>query len=381
MSKKRRTLVIGISIILFIAYALYYGAMYGVIQEREASSHSIEAAQAVATQKAAVATAHAMQNLAEQTAAAELSSTSVAILYTQVSIYQTLTATFQATMPTATFSPTPTYTPSSGELLGTQIAATSTVAAALTKAANAQLVFTNTPMPATPILSTANPTMTIRAAFGEVDTQFQNTLKSNLAFNKPGQMKKDDTTTIELILNPSLSKADLATQLVDQGGFATSTAEPNVLIAPNGEKVTVTTSQIEITPRMKAVLLPQDPEAFTVTSMHDNAEQVVSSVTNTTWRWSVTAKKEGSQMLELVIYQLVKYDGKEFWHEVETYKANILVEVTPKEWFQSWWAATIGAITAIAAIIISFQSICKWFEERKKKAAESEPPAPVRRIK
>lgn len=180
----------------------------------------------------------------------------------------------------------------------------------------------------TPTVSkTPNPTLTLQAAYDSVDNQFDGLLKANLAFNKPEQMKKDETTTIELILNPSLSESALATQVVERGGFATSTAEPNVLIAPNGKTVTVETSQIEITPRMKAELKPQDAEAFTVTNMLD-AEQVVSSVETTTWRWSVTAKKEGSQTLELVIYQLVKYDGKEFWHEVETYKANIVVEVT-----------------------------------------------------
>jgi hypothetical protein len=212
---------------------------------------------------------------------------------------------------------------------------------------------------------TPNPTQTLQAAFSDVDSQFENSLKGNIAFNKPEQMKKDEATSIELILSPSLSQPVLATQLVDQGGFVTSTAEPNVLIAPNGETVTVTTSQIEITPRMKAVLLPQDPEAFAVTEMHDNAEQVVSSVETTAWRWSVTAKKEGSQMLELVIYQLVKYDGKEFWHEVETYKADIVVEVTLGDRVKSldWYWIAGFIVTLVGAVL----GVLKWLDERKKK--------------
>lgn len=223
-----------------------------------------------------------------------------------------------------------------------------------------------TPVPSTP--PTLNPTQVLEMVFGEIDTQFKNSIKSNIAFNKPEQMQKDGTAIVELILNPSLSQSALATQLVDTGGLATSTAEPNVLIGPNGERVTVATSQIEITPRMKAELKPQDSEAFTVTVMHDNAEQVVSSVETTTWRWSVTAKKKGQQTLELVIYQLVKYDGKEFWHEVETYKADIVVEVTKAEQVKSWWLTIIGTIGAVTAVVISIQSIWKWFEERKKKS-------------
>jgi hypothetical protein len=161
-----------------------------------------------------------------------------------------------------------------------------------------------------------------------------------------------------------MSQFALATQIVERGNFVTSTAEPNVLIAPNGETVTVATSQIEITPRMKAVLLPQDPEAFTVTEMHDNAEQVVSSVETTAWRWSVTAKKEGTQTLELVIYQLVKYDGKEFWHEVKTYKADIVVEVTlgnkvkALDW--KWIFATL--------LIPLAGGLWAWWKSRNKKA-------------
>ncbi len=220
---------------------------------------------------------------------------------------------------------------------------------------------------------------TLAAIFSEIDIQFQNTLDSSIAFNKPTQMKKDETASIELILNPSLSESALATKLVDQSGFVTSTAEPNVLIAPNGETVTVTTSQVEITPRMKAELKPQDPEAFTVTEMHDNAEQVVSSVETTAWRWSVTAKKEGSQTLELVIYQLVKYDGKDYWHEVETYKANIVVEVALGDRVKSLdWKWIAGFIITLVGAIIG---VWKWLDERKKKAAESKPSAPVRRVK
>ncbi len=236
------------------------------------------------------------------------------------------------------------------------------------KADGIRLTDTSTPEATQTIIlgltQTPNPTQTFQAAFSEIDKQFENLLKGNIAFNRPEQMKKDETTSIELILSPSLSQPVLATQLIDQGGFRTSTAEPNLLIAPNGEAVTVETSQIEITQRMKAVLLSQDPEAFTVTEMHDNAEQVVSSVATTTWRWSVTAKKEGSQTLELVIYQLVISDGKDYWHEVETYKANIVVEVTPLDKIKSldwkWIFATL--------LIPLAGGLWAWWKNRNKKA-------------
>jgi hypothetical protein len=223
-----------------------------------------------------------------------------------------------------------------------------------------------------------NSTAVIQAAFNEIDRQFQDTLESNIAFNRPEQMKRDDTTTIELILSPSLSQSALATQVVERGNFVTSTADPNILIAPNGEMVTVQTSQIEITPRMKAVLLPQDPEAFTVTNMLD-AEQVVSTMETTTWRWSVSAKKEGSQTLELTIYQLVKYDEKEFWHQVETYKANIVVEVTPLDKIKSLdWKWFAGFILLLVGSVIG---VLNYLNSNKKKAKEENKPSAPRRIK
>jgi hypothetical protein len=229
-------------------------------------------------------------------------------------------------------------------------------------------VGTSTPEATSVPLQTPNPTQTLQAAFSDIDSQFKKSLKGNIAFNKPEQMKKDETTSIELILSPSLSQPILATQLVDQGGFVTSTVDSNLLLSPSGGNVSIETSQIEITQRMKATLKSQDPDAFVIEEMLDNAEQVVSSVNTTTWRWSVTAKKEGPQTLELVIYQLIKYDGKDYWTEVETYKANIVVEVTAMDRVKSWnWYSIIGAAVAVVGSVLG---AWKWLDERKKKAAE-----------
>lgn len=210
-------------------------------------------------------------------------------------------------------------------------------------------------------------TPTLRSAFDEVDNQFKNLLRASIAFNKPEEMKKGQTSNIELILNPSLSESDLAAQLVVQGDFVTSTADPQVLIAPDGASVSVETSQIEITPRMKAVLVSSDPDAFVVVALHDDPEQAVSSVDTTTWRWAVTAKKEGAQTLSLVIYRLVKYDGKEFWHEVETYNATIVVQVTALDQFMSLdWKWIAGFILTLIGSVLG---VLSWLNSRDKPAA------------
>jgi hypothetical protein len=231
------------------------------------------------------------------------------------------------------------------------------------------IIPTDTPTP--PNLETPNPTQTLEAAFEAVNNQFKNLPSSSIAFNKPDQMKRGDVATIELILNPSMSEAALATQIIEQGDFVTSTSDPNLLLAPNGLGVSVETSKIEITPRMKAVLQSEDPEAFDIRERHDNAEQVVSSLNTTTWRWSVTAKKEGPQTLELVIYQLVKLDGKDFWHEVETYKAKIVVDVTPLDKIKSLdWKWIAGFMLALVGSVLG---VLNYLNNRKKKAEEEKP--------
>lgn len=217
-----------------------------------------------------------------------------------------------------------------------------------------------------------HPTLTLQAVFDEIDSQFNNQFQGNIAFNKPEEMKKNDTTSIELILSPSLPEAVLATQIIEKNNYITSTPdlnaigtpEPSVLIAPSGETVTVQTSQIEVTNYLKAELKSQDPEALIVTDMLAT-EQLVSFVEPTTWRWSITAKKEGKHTLELIISQLIKQGDKETWHEVETYKTDIVVEVTLEDRVKSLdWYWIAGFIVTLGGVVFG---IWKWLDERKKK--------------
>jgi hypothetical protein len=220
-------------------------------------------------------------------------------------------------------------------------------------------------------IAALNPTEALRAAFEEVDKQFANSLKGNIAFIKPIQMKLDETTRIELILNPSVPEPTLAATLVGGGGLVTSTADPNIYISPSGGRFALETERIEITPRMKAVLLSEDPEAFIIVQMNDDPEKVVGSANTTSWRWSITAKKKGSQTLYLVIYRLVMLDNEDFWHEVETYKANIVVKVTVTKWIESLdWKWVVGIIIAFVG---SIAAVLSWLSGRNKKAGEETP--------
>jgi LysM repeat protein len=209
---------------------------------------------------------------------------------------------------------------------------------------------------------TPNPTQTLQAAYNEVDKQFQSSMKSNIAYNKPESMRIGDTTVIELLLNPSSSEPDLAKQIAEHGEFVTSTAEPAQFFSQYGEEVTIETSSIEITDRMKATLISLDPEAFVVQELHDSPDQVISAVDTTKWRWSITAKVEGTKSLNLIMYRLIKYQDKEYWREVETYKADIVVEVAPVDPTKSVdWKWLIGIILTMIVI----PAFWRWFDNRR----------------
>ena len=127
-----------------------------------------------------------------------------------------------------------------------------------------------------------------------LDILYAYVIKSNIDFVTPEQIRIDETAGILLILKPfTLQQAD----------------------------------EVEVT-RIKVVLKSLDPDAFVISEMHENAEQVVGLSEKNTWHWSVTAKKADMQVLAVSLYRPVQYEGREFWQEIDTYKSNVYVPVT-----------------------------------------------------
>lgn len=201
-----------------------------------------------------------------------------------------------------------------------------------------------------------------------VDRQLKNSMRSNIAFISPESMKQGDSTIIELYLNPSSSQDALATEITRGGSYVTSTAEPGQLVGLAGEEVAVETVNIEITNRMKATLVSLDPEAFVVQELHDSAEQAISAVDSTIWRWSITAKTEGTNILVLTLFRLIiTSNGSEYWREVESYKTSIAVDVSPEDRIKSLdWKWIIGII--VSALLIP--AFWRWFDSRKKEPSD-----------
>ena len=165
----------------------------------------------------------------------------------------------------------------------------------------------------------------------QIDSVLKQTLTASIAYNKPASMNLDQTVTVELLLNPSLSPEVLSTQVTETGQVASTS--------------------IQITPRMKALLVANGSTAFVIQPIHDDPEQLVSSVDTTRWAWLVTAKEGGTQQLTLIIYRLVKYEGQDYWREVETYKADIDVKVTMSQRLQAFdWKWIAGIIITLIGI-------------------------------
>jgi hypothetical protein len=207
------------------------------------------------------------------------------------------------------------------------------------------------------------PTLSPEEQFKRVDAELRRALQGKFKYTAPSVMKLDETFTIVLLLNPSLSADELATQIVENSGLVTSTAEPGKLLSSSGGEVRVVGSELEITPLMKAVLVAEDPEAFGIQPLHDNEVQVVGKNTTTNWRWLITARKGGAQKLILIIYRQVKLDDEAYWRDVETYRSDINVNVTFAQWLGSLDWTWIAGILVTALLIPAFW---RWYDQRKK---------------
>ena len=198
--------------------------------------------------------------------------------------------------------------------------------------------------------ATAIVTPSVEHQLAQIDDILRQSISASIAYNKPESMRLGDTTTIELLLNPSLSPEALSTQVTESGQ--------------------VTSASVQITPRMKATLLSDDAQAFTIQSEQDNPEQLVSGTETTRWAWLVTARKGGTQKLTLILYRLVQFQGQDYWREIESYQADIDVKVTVAQRLGSLdWKWIVGIL--ITALLIP--AFWRWLDYRKKKKLPSKP--------
>ncbi len=171
------------------------------------------------------------------------------------------------------------------------------------------------------------------AALDQVDAALRATLQGSLAFNAPTDIALDDTTTVTLLLSPTLSEAELQQAL--------GTAEP------------VISAAVAVTPRMRAELVASPAEAFEIQPVHADAEQLLSTVEPTTWAWNVTAHQEGRHRLTLSVYRLVTVDGRDYWRQVAyTRDVDVTVSFVQRLALLDWkWIVGL-VVTGIAVPIV-----------------------------
>ena len=172
----------------------------------------------------------------------------------------------------------------------------------------------------------------------------------HIAYNTPVSMQLAQTVDIQMLLSPSASPEDLKKQIVEAG--------------------LVTAGELQVTPLMKAELVADDPQAFGVQAFQDNPEQVIVADAPTQWRWSVTAKKPGDQVLVLTVYRQIQYNGQAYWRMVETYKNTIHITVSAKQQLLQFdWKWLVGIL--LTAILIP--ALWRFIDLRKKKKKAASP--------
>jgi len=208
-----------------------------------------------------------------------------------------------------------------------------------------------TPTEAGPCVGECLPTPTEASpgqTFIQIDPLLQQATSASFAFNTPSDMQLGQTVTIQLLLSPSASPDQLSTQV------------------SGGENVV--SGSLQIAPLMKAELVPQDTEAFKITALPENAEQVVSTTDTTKWEWIITALKAGRQHLTLVVYRQVKYQGQDFWRDVKSYQSDIAIDVTLLQRIQDMDWGWAGGVLVTALLIPGFW---RWLDGRKAKRKHS----------
>jgi hypothetical protein len=177
-----------------------------------------------------------------------------------------------------------------------------------------------------------------------------------MTYNTPPTMKLGETKEIYLLLHPSKSFEDLASEL--------------------NEKVhdNVHPDRIQISDDMEALL---SGSAFGITPL-TRERQGVDGKAGAQWKWEIKPNTPGLQRLHLTVNVFPQVRGKEITYAIKTFDKSIMIEVLSTPWHRhfatfianNWqwlWAAII--VPAAAALFT-------WMRNRKQKKNKSGGPIP-----
>jgi hypothetical protein len=193
------------------------------------------------------------------------------------------------------------------------------------------------------------PTQTSGEDLNAVDNILTKGMVASIAFNAPQAMKLNETAAIELAIDPAISEEKIAQQIEAEGQIQTGT--------------------LLVTPLTKVTLIAQDGQAFDIQPLHDSDIQPVDEHEGTTtWQWQVTAQKGGSQTLTIVVYRLIQFQGQNYWRQVESYRADINVEVAfQQRLFAFDWKWLVGLLLTSIVIPLYMRSLDQRKQTKAKK--------------
>jgi hypothetical protein len=119
---------------------------------------------------------------------------------------------------------------------------------------------------------------------------------------------------------------------------------------------------------MQAKLFSEDPQAFEIQPLHNNAVQFLDTNTTVKWQWVIKAKKAGVYNLIFAIYQQAITNDIANWHTIEAKRRVVQVNVTlaQKFLFLDWkWIAVV----LIALVVIPVSLV--WYARRKSNLEEA----------
>jgi hypothetical protein len=183
--------------------------------------------------------------------------------------------------------------------------------------------------------------------FAAVDRFLEGLVEAGLAFNVPGPMHVGDVEGIHVVLSPSADREELVAAIEEEGRREFHTIRVSDLMEAKLEGL-----GFDITPK--------EPQT-----------QPVSGEQPTEWRWQVKAKDTGLQALYLTLSAVIVVNGTERRRKIDTFKKEILVEVTAPTWVQTildFVTGFAGAITAIGGAVAVVYGGYHWLGRRRRAA-------------
>ena len=232
------------------------------------------------------------------------------------------------------------------------------------------------PPPATPVASASETSQPLEAIYATAGAEMDALPIGQFVYNPPSSLMLNETRDFVLEISPSLSSEALATQVLSASGLPTSVAAPGMFLEPSGAVAVLRSGTVEITSKMQAVLRSDDKQAFDIQELHDDPIRDVDPNITTKWHWLVTARKSGPQRLTLVIFRQALVNDEQHWPEYETFRDEIMVNVTLAQRLGSLdWKWIIGTI--VTALLIP--GFWRWVDQRKKQTESISTPKPAKK--